>query len=98
MIYEKGILSKGLSRGDGITGEDILENLKTISNIPKKIEGKDVPNLLEVRCEIYIKKDFVKIKDKFANPRNAAGGSLRQNPKETLANSFKIFCLWFWSY
>ena len=78
MIYEKGILSKGLSRGDGITGEDILENLKkTKSNIPKKIEGKDVPNLLEIRCEIYIsKKDFVKIKDKFANPRNAAGGSL----------------------
>ena len=85
MIYEKGILSKGLSRGDGITGEDILENLKTISNIPKKIVGKNVPNLLEIRCEIYIsKKDFVKIKDKFANPRNAAGGSLRQkNPKET---------------
>ena len=93
LIYEKGILSKGLSRGDGITGEDILENLKTISNIPKKIEGKDVPNLLEVRCEIYIsKKDFVKIKDKFANPRNAAGGSLRQkNPKETSKIPLKYF-------
>jgi len=97
LIYEKGILSKGLSRGDGITGEDILENLKTISNIPKKIEGKDVPNLLEVRCEIYIsKKDFVKIKDKFANPRNAAGGSLRQkNPKETSKIPLKYFAYGF---
>ena len=97
LIYEKGILSKGLSRGDGIIGEDILENLKTISNIPKKIEGKDVPNLLEVRCEIYIsKKDFVKIKDKFANPRNAAGGSLRQkNPKETSKIPLKYFAYGF---
>ena len=97
LIYEKGILSKGLSRGDGITGEDILENLKTISNIPKKIEGKNVPNLLEIRCEIYIsKKDFVKIKDKFANPRNAAGGSLRQkNPKETSKIPLKYFAYGF---
>ena len=85
LIYEKGILAKGLSRGDGIIGEDILENLKTISSIPKKINNKEVPNLLEIRCEIYIgKKDFVSIKDKFANPRNAAGGSLRQkDPNET---------------
>ncbi len=97
LIYEKGILSKGLSRGDGITGEDILENLKTISNIPKKIEGKDVPNLLEIRCEIFIsKKDFVKIKDKFANPRNAAGGSLRQkNPNETSKIPLKYFAYGF---
>ena len=85
LIYEKGILTRGLSRGDGREGEDILENLKTISEIPKKIQGKNVPNLLEIRCEIFIKKrDFLKIKDNFANPRNAAGGSLRQkNPKET---------------
>ena len=66
-------------------GEDILENLKTIETIPKKIDDKKVPEILEVRGEVYIgKKDFVKIKDKFANPRNAAGGSLRQkNPKAT---------------
>ena len=56
LIYEKGILIRGLSRGDGITGEDILENLKTISSIPKKIDGTDVPELLEIRCEIYIGK------------------------------------------
>ena len=79
LIYEKGILTRGLSRGDGETGEDILANLKTIKNLPRKINAKNVPDVLEVRCEIYIsKKDFLMIKDKFANPRNAAGGSLRQ--------------------
>jgi DNA ligase (NAD+) len=79
LIYEKGVLTKGLSRGDGIKGENILRNLKTINSIPKKIEGNNLPELLEIRCEIYIsKKDFDGIKDKFANPRNAAGGSLRQ--------------------
>ena len=79
LIYEKGVLKKGLSRGDGLTGENILENLKTISTIPRKIDFKNLPDLLEIRCEIYLgKKDFYKLKDKFANPRNAAGGSLRQ--------------------
>ena len=79
LIYEKGFLTKGLSRGDGVTGEDILKNLMTIKDIPKKIYEKDVPKILEVRGEVYIgKKDFHKIKNDFANPRNAAGGSLRQ--------------------
>ena len=93
LIYEHGILKKGLSRGDGIIGEDILENLKTISTIPKKISSKNFPELLEIRCEIYIsKKDFTKLKSKFANPRNAAGGSLRQkNPKETSKIPLKYF-------
>ena len=85
LTYKNGRLIKGLSRGDGFVGEDILENLKTIETIPKKIDDKKVPEILEVRGEVYIgKRDFVKIKDKFANPRNAAGGSLRQkNPKAT---------------
>ena len=97
LIYEKGLLVKGLSRGDGTKGEDILENLKTISSIPKKINSIDVPNLLEIRCEIYIsKKDFNKIKDKFANPRNAAGGSLRQkNPEDTSNIPLKYFAYGF---
>tara|TARA_B100000767_G_scaffold271581_1_gene297497 strand:- start:1736 stop:3769 length:2034 start_codon:yes stop_codon:yes gene_type:complete len=97
LIYEKGLLVKGLSRGDGTTGEDILENLKTISSIPKKINSIDIPNLLEIRCEIYIgKKDFNKIKDKFANPRNAAGGSLRQkNPEDTSNIPLKYFAYGF---
>ena len=97
LIYEKGILTRGLSRGDGETGEDILENLKTIKNLPKKISSKNVPNILEIRCEIYIgKKDFIKISEKFANPRNAAGGSLRQkDPKETAKVPLKYFAYGF---
>ena len=63
LIYDRGVLIKGLSRGDGNIGEDILQNLKTIKSIPKKIEAKEVPTLLEVRCEVFIsKKDFTKIK------------------------------------
>ena len=83
--YKNGIFILGLSRGDGKTGEDITENLKTISDIPKKINKNNFPKNLEVRGEVYITKtDFKKISKKFANPRNAAGGSLRQkNYKET---------------
>lgn len=85
LVYEKGKLVRGLSRGDGTTGEDILSNLKTINKIPQKLEGNNIPHLLEIRGEIYIgKKDFNSIKSNFANPRNAAGGSLRQkNSNET---------------
>ncbi len=97
LIYEEGKLIRGLSRGDGVVGEDILENLKTISSIPKKINAKDTPSLLEIRCEIYIgKKDFLKIKENFANPRNAAGGSLRQKKStETSKIPLKYFAYGF---
>jgi len=79
LTYNNGLLVRGVSRGDGTTGEDILDNLKTIKQIPHKISGKNIPKTLEIRGEVYIgKKDFEKIKEKFANPRNAAGGSLRQ--------------------
>ena len=97
LIYENGILIKGLSRGDGTTGEDILTNLKTIKEIPQKIIGNNIPQLLEIRCEIYIgKKDFFNIKHSFANPRNAAGGSLRQkNSNETAKIPLKYFAYGF---
>ena len=97
LIYENGVLTRGLSRGDGVVGEDILGNLKTISSIPKSIGSKTIPKLLEVRCEIFIgKKDFFNMKDKFANPRNAAGGSLRQkNPNETAKIPLKYFAYGF---
>ncbi len=97
LIYENGILTRGLSRGDGETGEDILENLKTIKNLPKKILDKNIPNLLEIRCEVYIgKKDFSKINEKFANPRNAASGTLRQkDPMETSKIPLKYFAYGF---
>ena len=99
LIYEKGILTKGLSRGDGVNGEDILENLKTIKDIPKKIISSEVPSLLEIRGEVYIgKKDFISIKKNFANPRNAAGGSLRQkNSNETQKIPLKYFAYGFGS-
>ena len=97
LVYEKGKLITGLSRGDGVKGEDILENLKTIKSIPTEIKAKDIPELLEIRCEVYIgKEDFIKIKDKFANPRNAAGGSLRQkNSEETRKMPLKYFAYGF---
>ena len=97
LIYEGGVLTRGLSRGDGTVGENILKNLETIKSIPKKISSNDCPDLLEIRCEIFIsKKDFVKIKDNFANPRNAAGGSLRQkNPHETSKIPLKYYAYGF---
>ena len=85
LTYKNNSLVLGVSRGDGIQGEIITENLKTIKNIPKKIYNKDFPKDIDIRGEVYIgKKDFEKIKDRFANPRNAASGSLRQkDPNET---------------
>ena len=78
LTYKNGLLDKGLSRGDGVIGEDILQNLITINSIPKKILDKNVPETLEIRGEVYIgKNDFKTIKDNFANPRNAAGGNFK---------------------
>ena len=89
--YENGKLIYGLSRGDGFFGENITENLATIKDIPKNLNNS--PKTIEVRGEVYIgKKDFEKLRDKFANPRNAAGGSLRQkNSKETAKIPLKFF-------
>ncbi len=79
LTYKNNILNLGLSRGDGIEGEIITENLKTIKDIPKNINHKTFPKDIDIRGEVYIaKKDFESIKDRFANPRNAASGSLRQ--------------------
>ena len=85
LFYKNGNFIQGLSRGDGIEGEDITENLKTIKDIPKYISNKNFPDEIDIRGEVYIgKEDFESIKNKFANPRNAASGSLRQkNPIET---------------
>ncbi len=85
LTYKNGYLVLGTSRGDGTTGEIITENLKTIKDIPQKISNKDFPNNIDIRGEVFIKKnDFDSLKNNFANPRNAASGSLRQkNPEET---------------
>ena len=75
----------GLSRGDGKEGEDITNNLMTIDDIPKNISAKNFPDEIDIRGEVFIQNnDFENLKDKFANPRNAASGSLRQkNPQDT---------------
>jgi DNA ligase (NAD+) len=85
LTFKKGKFYKGLSRGDGKEGEDITENLSTISDIPKTILSEDFPDEIDIRGEVFIQNsDFKNLNEKFANPRNAASGSLRQkNPKDT---------------
>ena len=85
LTYKNNNLVLGLSRGDGVEGEIITENLKTIKDIPETVKDKSFPKDIDIRGEVYIgKEDFEKIKDRFANPRNAASGSLRQkDPNQT---------------
>tara|TARA_Y100000591_G_scaffold43826_1_gene32573 strand:- start:688 stop:2718 length:2031 start_codon:yes stop_codon:yes gene_type:complete len=85
ITYQNGEFVAGLSRGDGQEGEDITKNLATIEDIPKKILSKDFPKDIDIRGEVFIKNsDFENLKTKFANPRNAASGTLRQkDPEET---------------
>ena len=85
LTYKNNKLAYGVSRGDGNVGEIITENLKTIRDIPLEIKNTDFPDEIEIRGEVFIKKkDFLKIKENFANPRNAASGTLRQkDPNET---------------
>ena len=85
LIYKNKKLIRGLSRGDGKEGEDITSNLITIKDIPKEILSNDFPEEIDIRGEVFIQNsDFENLKEKFANPRNAASGSLRQkNPEDT---------------
>jgi len=104
LVYENGIFVAGSTRGDGITGEDITQNLKTIKSVPLSLRSDElpIPTLLEVRGEVYIEKEnFNKLNKEreqngeplFANPRNAAAGSLRQlDPSITASRPLKIYC------
>ncbi|EMU3362303.1 NAD-dependent DNA ligase LigA [Neisseria gonorrhoeae] len=87
LLYRDGVLVQAATRGDGTTGEDVTRNVKTVSNIPLRLHGENVPELIEVRGEVLmLKADFAALNQRqtengqkpFANPRNAAAGSLRQ--------------------
>ena len=102
IIYQKGILVKAATRGDGTTGEDITENIRTIPMIPLHLRGDDYPEILEVRGEVYMPiKGFEELNKRaekkgekiFVNPRNAAAGSLRQlDPRITASRPLAFSC------
>lgn len=102
IIYKKGVLTKAATRGDGETGEDITENIRTITMIPLHLRGDDFPDLLEVRGEVYMsKKGFLQLNAQseklgekiFVNPRNAAAGSIRQlDSRITASRPLEFFC------
>jgi DNA ligase (NAD+) len=102
LLYEDGVLVRGATRGDGTHGEDITQNVRTIHSIPLRLRGKGFPNSIEIRGEVYMSKaGFAALNEKqqavgqktFANPRNAAAGSLRQlDPKVTAERPLSIFC------
>ena len=101
VIYRNGIFELGATRGDGVVGEDVTQNLKTVNSIPLRLMGEFVPELIEVRGEIIMnKEDFAKLNRErekrdeplFANPRNAAAGSVRQlDPKVTSARPLTMY-------
>lgn len=102
LLYRNGMLERGATRGDGTTGEDISANVRTIRNVPLKLKGEGWPQVLEVRGEVYMPKaGFEELNARqaesggktFANPRNAAAGSLRQlDPKITASRPLEFCC------
>ncbi|MEC5344470.1 NAD-dependent DNA ligase LigA [Brenneria populi] len=102
LLYEDGVLARAATRGDGSTGENITANIRTIGAIPLRLRGENIPRRLEVRGEVFMKHSgFEKLNEEarrvggkvFANPRNAAAGSLRQlDPRITAKRPLTFFC------
>ena len=101
LVYENGLLVSGATRGDGTTGEDVTTNLRTVRSIPLRLHGRHAPASLEVRGEVLmLKADFARLNERqaqlgekiFANPRNAAAGSLRQlDPRITATRPLTFY-------
>ena len=101
LIYVDGVLQRGATRGDGVLGEDVTHNVRTIASVPLRLIGKGYPHVLEVRGEVYIPKaDFIALNERqkekgltaYVNPRNTAAGSLRQlDPRLTAERPLQIF-------
>jgi DNA ligase (NAD+) len=102
LVYQDGVLKVASTRGDGFTGEDVTENIRTIRSLPLRLSGERIPQLLEVRGEVFLALEaFQRINAEkeengeppFANPRNAAAGSLRQlDPRITARRPLSIYC------
>ena len=102
LTYENGLLARGATRGDGQTGDDITHNIRTVGGVPLRLEGDDVPSLLEVRGEIYMtNSDLVRLNEErlangeepYANTRNVTAGSIRLlDPRLCAARRLRLFC------
>jgi DNA ligase (NAD+) len=102
IIYEDGVLARALTRGNGTTGDDITHNIRTIADVPLKLIGEEIPPLLEIRGEVYMRNEDLVILnerqtaaglDTYANTRNVTAGSIRLlDPRLCAERSLRVFC------
>jgi DNA ligase (NAD+) len=102
LVYEKGVLVKGVTRGDGVRGDDVTNNVRTIRSIPLAVKGKDIPEIFEVRGEVFLPKEtFIKLnkeredigEERYANARNTAAGTVKmQDSAEVARRRLDCFC------
>jgi DNA ligase (NAD+) len=102
LLYEDGVLVRGATRGDGTTGEDVTHNVRTIASVPLRLRGDGIPRVVEARGEVFMSREGFRVlnarqeergEKRFANPRNAAAGSLRQlDSRITADRPLEIYC------